>query len=131
MNNRKNTFALAFALCVAGALQGQDGNLSHYDAAPALLNPALTGMYSNADFRMTSNVRSQWNSLSSSFTTTGFGYEVGMQDRYGFGMYLNNYNMAGIMNTFQSGLSGAYMCPGGIRATSSLAGSTLASSIRS
>lgn len=112
MNNRKNTFALAFALCVAGALQAQDGHLSHYDAAPALLNPALTGMYSNADFRMTSNVRSQWNSLSSSFTTTGFGYDVGMQDRYGFGMYLNNYNMAGIMNTFQSGLSSAYNVAG-------------------
>jgi hypothetical protein len=31
-----------------------------------------------------------------------------MQDRYGFGSYLNNYNMAGIMNTFQSGLPASY-----------------------
>lgn len=112
MTNKMNKIALAFALCVAGALQAQDGHLSHYDAAPALLNPALTGMYSNADFRMTSNVRSQWNSLSSSFTTTGFGYDVAMQDRYGFGMYMNNYNMAGIVNTFQSGLSAAYNVAG-------------------
>ncbi len=112
MNNMKNTIALAFALCGALAIHAQDGHLSHYDAAPALLNPALTGMYSNADFRMTSNVRSQWNSLSSSFTTTGFGYDVAMQDRYGFGMYLNNYNMAGIMNTFQSGVSAAYNVAG-------------------
>lgn len=112
MTNKMNRIALAFTLCTAGALQAQDGHLSHYDAAPALLNPALTGMYSNADFRMTSNVRSQWNSLSSSFTTTGFGYDVAMQDRYGIGMYLNNYNMAGILNTFQSGLSAAYNVAG-------------------
>lgn len=112
MTNKMNKIAMAFALCGSLATQAQDGHLSHYDAAPALLNPALTGMYSNADFRMTSNVRSQWNSLSSSFTTTGFGYDVAMQDRYGVGMYLNNYNMAGIMNSFQSGLSAAYNVAG-------------------
>ncbi len=108
MTTKMNKIALALALCAAGALQAQDGHLSHYDAAPALLNPALTGMYDNADFRLTSNVRSQWNSLSSSFITTGFGYDVAMQGRYGFGTYLNNYNMAGIMNTFQWGASAAY-----------------------
>lgn len=112
MTNKTNTIALAFALCAAGALQAQDGHLSHYDAAPALLNPALTGMYDHADFRLTSNVRSQWNSLSSSFITTGFGYDMSMQGRYGFGTYLNNYNMAGIMNTFQWGASAAYNVSG-------------------
>lgn len=95
-----------------GPLQAQDGQLSQYDAAPVLLNPALTGMYENADFRMNSNVRSQWNSLSSNFMTTAFAYDVSVQRRYGFGTYLNNYNMGGIMNTFQFGATGAYNVSG-------------------
>ncbi|MBK8498603.1 MAG: PorP/SprF family type IX secretion system membrane protein [Flavobacteriales bacterium] len=105
---KKLLIGTALAMFVLGSAEAQDGHLSQYDAAPALLNPALTGMFENADFRMTSSVRSQWNSLSSSFLTTGFGYEVSMQKRYGFGTYLSNYNMAGIMNTFQWGASGAY-----------------------
>ena len=112
MMSKKNAIVLACSLCIWGSMNAQDGHLSHYDAAPALLNPALTGMYGNADFRMTSNVRSQWNSLANSFTTTGFGYDVAMQDRYGFGAYLNNYNMAGVMNTFQTGVSAAYNVAG-------------------
>jgi type IX secretion system PorP/SprF family membrane protein len=65
-------------------------------------------MYENAEFRMSSNVRSQWTSMSSNFLTTAFAYDVSMKKQYGFGMYLNNYNMAGIMNNFQMGFSGAY-----------------------
>ena len=95
-------------MAMAIGMSAQDGQLSQYDAAPMLLNPALTGMFEQGDFRMSSNVRSQWNSLSSSFLTTSFGYDIAMQDRYGFGTYLTNYNMAGIMNTFQAGGSAAY-----------------------
>ena len=108
MATRSTTIILGLWLCAASAVRGQDGHLSHYDAAPQLLNPALTGMYENGDFRMTSNVRSQWNSLSGGFVTTGFGYDLSMQKRYGFGSYLQNYNQAGIVNTFQFGLSAAY-----------------------
>ncbi len=97
-----------FALISTGTLSAQDGQLSQFDAAPVMLNPALTGMYENADFRMSSNVRSQWSSLSSNFLTTAFAYDVSMQRRFGFGSYLSNYNMSGIMNTFQAGLTGAY-----------------------
>lgn len=99
---------IALALVGVGSIYAQDGQLSQYEAAPVILNPALTGMYENADFRMSSNVRSQWNSLSSSFLTTAFAYDVSIEKRYGFGTYLNNYNMAGIMNTFQFGLTAAY-----------------------
>lgn len=108
MNPNMKLIALSLGLCVAVSSRAQDGHLSHFDAAPQLLNPALTGMYENADFRMTSNVRSQWNSLSSSFLTTGFGYDLSFDRQYGFGTYLQNYNMAGIVNTFQFGVSGAY-----------------------
>lgn len=108
MRTNKNILLLSLALCGTVATFAQDGQLSQYDAAPVLLNPALTGMYENADFRMSCNVRSQWNSLSSSFLTTAFAYDISMEKRYGFGTYLNNYNMAGIMNTFQWGATAAY-----------------------
>lgn len=106
--NTKRTLSIALALLGVCAANAQDGHLSHYDAAPVMLNPALTGMYENAEFRMSSNVRSQWNSLSSSFLTTAFAYDISMDKRYGFGTYVNNYNMAGIMNTFQFGATAAY-----------------------
>ncbi len=96
------------ALCGMDMAHGQDGHLSQYDAAPILLNPALTGMYENAEFRMHTNVRSQWNSLASAFFTTAFAYDVSLQKRFGFGSYLSNYNMAGIMSTFQFGVTAAY-----------------------
>jgi len=108
MTTTKHILAAVIAMGSIGTAIAQDGHLAQYDAAPALLNPALTGMFENGDFRMTSNVRSQWNSLSTSFLTTGFNYDISMQHRYGFGTYVNNYNMAGIMNTFQWGASAAY-----------------------
>lgn len=108
MNTKKYLLSIALMLGTTVAIQAQDGQLSQYEAAPVILNPALTGMYENAEFRMSSNVRSQWTSLSSNFLTTAFAYDVSMKKQYGFGMYLNNYNMAGIMNNFQMGFSGAY-----------------------
>lgn len=106
--NSKTLMILALALPVANCLRAQDGQFSQYDAGHVLLNPALTGMYENADFRMASSVRNQWSSLSSNFLTTAFAYDVSMQKRYGFGTYVNNYNMAGIVNTFQFGTTAAY-----------------------
>ena len=63
MKNLNNIPALLIALCVGAGSMAQDAQLSQFETAPITLNPALTGMFENADFRMTSNVRSQWNSL--------------------------------------------------------------------
>jgi type IX secretion system PorP/SprF family membrane protein len=101
-------FLLALAGGMLGTLRAQDAHLSQYDAAPVLLNPALTGMFEHADFRMNANLRTQWNRLSSNFLTTAFAYDVGIDNRYGVGFYLNNYDMAGMMNTFEVGLAGSY-----------------------
>lgn len=99
-----------FGLSVA--VNAQDPHLSQYDAAPVLLNPAQTGMYENADFRMSCNLRSQWSKLATNFLTTGFSYDAAIQGRYGAGMYLTNYDMAGVYKTFSAGLSGAYNVSG-------------------
>ncbi len=108
MKANKHLSLVLSAVIGATGMQAQDGQFSQYDATQVLLNPALTGMYENADFRMNTAVRSQWSSLSSSFVTTAFAYDMSFQKRYGFGTYLNNYNMAGIMNTFQTGATAAY-----------------------
>ncbi|MDX9750900.1 MAG: PorP/SprF family type IX secretion system membrane protein [Flavobacteriales bacterium] len=100
------TIALAIMGCCG--LRAQDGQLSQYEMGAVMLNPALTGMFENAEFRMGANVRNQWGRLGSNFTTTNFSYENNVQQRYGFGSYLSNNNMAGIINTFQFGVSGAY-----------------------
>ncbi len=104
----KATLLLAITLFGAGATRAQDAQLSQYDAAAVLLNPALTGMFENSDFRVSSNLRSQWNSLASNFLTTAFAVDMSMDRQFGFGAYLNNYNMANVMNNFQAGVAGAY-----------------------
>jgi len=113
MKANKHFSLVLSAVIGATSMQAQDGQFSQYDATQVILNPALTGMYENADFRMNTAVRSQWSSLSSSFVTTAFAYDMSIQKRYGFGTYLNNYNMAGIMNAFQTGATAAYNVSGG------------------
>ncbi len=108
MSTKNILLLITLSLAGTPVLTAQDGLLSQYEMAPALLNPALTGMYEEGDFRMTSNVRTQWSSLATSFLTTGFAYDIAMDRRYGFGAYMSNYNMAGAINTFQVGTSAAY-----------------------
>lgn len=108
MKTSKNIILPMVGILSMGSLCAQDGQFSQYEATQIILNPALTGMYENADFRMSSSVRNQWSSLSSNFLTTAFAYDVSMQRRYGFGTYINNYNMAGAVNTFQFGTTAAY-----------------------
>lgn len=108
----KATLLLAASLLTAGTVRAQDNQLSQYDAAAIMLNPALTGMYEGSDFRVSSNLRSQWNSLASNFLTAAFAVDMNVDRQFGFGAYLNNYNMAEVMNTFQAGVTGAYNVSG-------------------
>jgi type IX secretion system PorP/SprF family membrane protein len=104
----KTAFLLATTVLGVTAARAQDAQLSQYESAAVLLNPALTGMFENSDFRVSSNLRSQWSSLASNFLTTAFAVDMNRDRRFGAGAYLNNYNMAGIMNDFRAGLTGAY-----------------------
>jgi type IX secretion system PorP/SprF family membrane protein len=112
MMRTEKIFLLALYLGAASALHAQDAQLSQYDAAAVMLNPALTGMFESSDFRATCNVRSQWTSLASNFLTTAFAFDMNRQGRYGVGFFMDNYNMAGSVNTFRSGISGAYNVSG-------------------
>ena len=53
--NTSKILLLAACLGTAAGSHAQDAQLSQFDAAPILLNPALTGMYEGSDFRMSSN----------------------------------------------------------------------------
>lgn len=102
------TISLAITILAAGGARAQDAHFSQYDAAAIMLNPALTGMYENSDFRVSGNLRNQWGRLGANYLTTAFAVDMSMNQQYGFGAYLNNYNMGGIVNTFQTGLTAGY-----------------------
>lgn len=104
----KRNLVMVLVAGATGLASAQDAHLSQYDAAPVLLNPALTGMFEHSDFRMTCNLRSQWNKLNSNFLTTAFSYDVGINNQYGGGFYLSNFDMAGMMKTLDAGIAGAY-----------------------
>lgn len=87
---------------------GQDAHFSQYDAVAPITNPALTGMYKRSDFRISTDLRSQWSKLSSNFLTTALAYDANVSGRFGFGGHLTNYDQAGMLNTFQLGGLAAY-----------------------
>lgn len=90
-------------------LNAQDIHLSQYDASPILLNPALTGMLDKGDFRLATNYRTQWASVSSSsFTTTGIAFDTKLKPRWGVGAYATNNDLAGFINVFNFAFSGSY-----------------------
>lgn len=109
---KKYSWITILFLLVTLTAKGQDFHLSHYDAAMQYLNPALTGMYfgQEGDYRLNSNYRSQWRSISGRpFATMMLGYDQPFKEKFGVGGYLIN-NRAGLgkFNTLNFLLSGAY-----------------------
>ena len=77
--NKINTLLLVTGLLLNVNGIAQDYHLSHYDAAPLYLNPALTGMSKDirGDYRITSDFRSQWKSLGiKQYKTFYVGYDM-------------------------------------------------------
>lgn len=112
MKTMSKKLFLALMATAPLALRAQDPHLAQYDAASVLLNPALTGMYEHSDFRLSSNVRSQWNRISNNFLTTAFAYDMNMDGQWGVGAYMSNYDQASMMKTFEVGASGSYNVSG-------------------
>ncbi len=65
---------LIISVCIAS---GQDIHFSQFNYAPLMLNPANTGAFSG-DHRVIGNYRSQWKSVSRSYTTYGISYDMGI-----------------------------------------------------
>lgn len=97
---KKKLYPLAVGLLLfAGVLRAQDAHYSQYYHAPALINPALTGIY-RGDVRFMANYRSQWHAVPVNYNTfTGFADMkfIKRTDRKGFfsGGLAFNYDHAG------------------------------------
>lgn len=97
---KKKLYPLAIGLLLfASALHAQDAHYSQFYNAPAMVNPALNGVY-RGDVRFMANYRSQWQSVPVSYSTfTGFADMkfIGRTDRKGFfaGGLAFNYDHAG------------------------------------
>lgn len=120
--NQLKTALLFCCLTAAGSVMAQDYHLSHYDAAPLYLNPALTGMSKDirGDYRITSDFRSQWKSLGiKQFKTFYAGYDMNIikkEERFGVGGYIINHRAGiGQFNTFSIMTSGSYDITKGYR----------------
>jgi type IX secretion system PorP/SprF family membrane protein len=100
--------ACVMALAVSISTQAQDAQVSQYDAAPIMFNPANTGMLKFTDMRIAALYRSQWSSLSTSFITFAMSFDMAASDRFGFGGVFVNTDEANVINTSNFLLSGAY-----------------------
>ncbi len=86
----------------------QDAQISQYDAAPIMFNPANTGMLKFTDMRIAALYRSQWSSLSTSFNTFAASFDMAANDRMGFGGVFINTDEANVISTSNFLVSGAY-----------------------
>jgi len=62
-------------LIVQKKVTGQDAHFSQFYSSPTTLNPALTGLF-YGDYRISSTYRSQWQSVSTPFTTGTIAFDT-------------------------------------------------------
>ena len=95
--------------------EGQAYHFSQFYSTPLLNNPAFTG-YTDGQFRLATNFRSQWAQGSTpyvttavSFDTRGFKNYIDENNRAGAGIYfMNDQSSGGALQTNSVGLSAAY-----------------------
>ena len=93
---------------VSQKISAQDAQISQFDAAPVMFNPANTGMLKFTDLRIAALYRSQWSSLSTSFNTFAMSFDLAASDRLGMGAVFVNTDEANIINTSNFLISGGY-----------------------
>lgn len=90
---------LTMAMMVAKVGMSQDAQISQYDQAPIIFNPANTGMLKYTDLRIAALYRTQWSSLSTSFTTFGVSFDMALNNRWGVGGVFVNTDAANVIST--------------------------------
>lgn len=99
---------LVMTFALSQEVNAQDAQISQFDAAPVMFNPANTGMLKFTDMRIAALYRSQWSSLSTSFNTFAMSFDMAADDRIGLGAVFVNTDEANVINTSNFLLSGAY-----------------------
>ena len=101
--------AAASIFLIASGINAQDYHYTQFDVIEPMLNPARTGMFDQYKYRAATQFRNQWRSVASKpFTTFALSYDMPINDRWGIGAYLINYDGAKIYNAFSFVASGAY-----------------------
>jgi type IX secretion system PorP/SprF family membrane protein len=110
MKNNIKYIGIVFSLfLIAQSLKAQDYHYTNFDEIELMLNPALTGTFNDAKYRAAAQFRNQWRSVASKpFTTFSLGYDMPLNERWGVGAYLTNYDGAKVYNAFNFVVSGAY-----------------------
>ncbi|MFB6307274.1 MAG: PorP/SprF family type IX secretion system membrane protein, partial [Flavobacteriales bacterium] len=105
----------AFLICCISESLGQNFHLTQFKSAPMYFNPALTGTFTginqpeDANYRVATDMRSQWKSLGLDPYNTGYIAYERQLDRYGVGGYiLDNSSGSDSFNLLQFHLSGNY-----------------------
>jgi len=87
----------------------QDYHYTQFDEIEPMFNPARTGMFKEYKYRAATQFRNQWRSVATKpFTTFSLAYDMPINERWGGGAYLTNYDGAKIYNAFNFVVSGAY-----------------------
>lgn len=98
---------------ILGDLFAQDPHYSQYDAAPVVLNPALTGPFGGPQkYRVATQYRSQWGLLGGRIATSSLSYDMVYQGKWGIGGYMLDYDAPGNYNALNAVVSGAYKISG-------------------
>lgn len=101
--------AVASILIYSSKVDAQDYHFTNFDEIEPMLNPAQTGMFTEYKYRAATQFRNQWRSVATKpFTTFALAYDMPINDRWGVGGYLINYDGAKIYNAFNFVASGAY-----------------------
>lgn len=87
----------------------QDYHFSQFDALVPTYQPALTGMFKEYNYRAATQYRNQWRPLATKpFSTFAIAYDMPIDQRWGVGAYIINYDGARVFNSFNLVASGAY-----------------------
>jgi len=87
----------------------QDYHFSQFDALVPTYQPALTGMFKDYNYRSATQYRNQWRPLATKpFSTFAIAYDMPIDQRWGVGGYIINYDGARVFNSFNLVASGAY-----------------------
>lgn len=99
MKNLKPTLVALMLVLAAASSKAQDFQISQYDQAPIMFNPANTGMLKYTDLRVAALYRTQWSSLSTSFNTFAMSFDMALDKRWGVGGIFVNNDAASVINT--------------------------------
>jgi type IX secretion system PorP/SprF family membrane protein len=95
---------LGLALLSTGTAWAQEPHFTQYASAPFIINPAFTGVF-NGKMRVMANLRQQWSSLGSPYSTSLLAMDAKLFDEEGYAQ--NPFNM-GVQFVTDRSMKGAF-----------------------